>query len=1047
MYKSITKLPLRERWIKAITLAVLALGSFFVVGKDITHYWYYGLVGLGQGSAVFNIIHIIPMLFTAFFGYVYALILVIALFVYSLIYDINQAYMLFIYIPLIGIVYFSTRTGVFKSAVKTLVVSIGSSFLLGNVWYLIMCIPNPVGFSYLTLFGQTCLFLCVLPECLFVYYFMYFFVKYAPDNIKQIFPGTSYYVSSINEEEDYEIHPSILGRNVALGLIFDLVIIEILSLFLTYIMLLNYSLYPGLGQYIEENKEGAIIEDLHFYMTVRDYYENLDSVVGPNGRILDSLDESRHGENRSDSANIVDENGKAVDQQGYASSDISLKDPVYKFSPSVMNYSFLTELALMLFTLAIPAIVLTNYFVQRIVINPLRGLSDYMKGYVETDESERLQYVQRIKEYEPPVHDEIWDLYDSLRKLINNVEDYVEALHNQQTLETNLKIAKAANDAKSNFLSNISHEIRTPINAIIGMNEMILRESREPEMTAYARDIRDASKTLLSLINDVLDFSKIEAGMMEIIPVQYDLASTINDLYNMASVRAKDKRLEFKCEINERMPHLLLGDEIRIKQCILNILTNAVKYTTSGSVTLSVDYDRISYDDIYLVVSVKDTGSGIKPEDIEKLFTPFARIDEQKNLTVEGTGLGMSIVRNLLNNMGSELEVDSEYGVGSTFSFRLLQRVVKWEPIGNYAMQYRDQDDQSPKYKEAYHAPDARVLVIDDTRMNLAVVKNLLKPTRIQVDMAESGQQGLDFIAKHYYDVLLIDYRMPEMNGVETLHEIRKLVDNPNRQTPAVVLTANVISGAREEYLAAGFDDYLAKPVNGELLEQTIYKYLPPEKVIRADSSDYAEDDNENSREEADHESKLRNIIEKIEGINVDVAIENCDNVNILWDALEEFYLAIKSKSLLIEKYAEVGDYRNYTILVHSLKGSARLIGAEKLSGDAAYLEDCGDHENKEEIEKLTPALVADYRAYLPQLEPIFGIQEEEDDERDELPEEEFDQALSDLKELVEAYDDTSADRILEMLKGYRIPASRQETYDKLREYMAAVDRESILSL
>ena len=397
------------------------------------------------------------------------------------------------------------------------------------------------------------------------------------------------------------------------------------------------------------------------------------------------------------------------------------------------------------------------------------------------------------------------------------------------------RIADEANKAKSAFLANMSHEIRTPINAILGMDEIILRESAEPETLSYASDIESAGKTLLSIINDILDLSKIEEGKMEIFPAQYDLSSLVGDLVNMTRPRAEGKGLRFDVRVDENIPHLLLGDEVRIRQCALNILSNAVKYTEEGSVTMRVGYEKRGEDRIALSFSVSDTGIGMKPEDMERLFTPFARIEEQRNRNIEGTGLGMSITKQLLALMDSRLDVESVYGEGSTFSFSVDQPVVGWEPVGPLAKRYGTNAPRK-SYRELFHAPDACILVVDDTPMNLTVIRGLLKKTRIRIDTAASGREALAMAARERYDVIFIDHMMPEMDGIETLHELRKLPGAEN--IPCVALTANAISGAREMYLEAGFSDYLSKPVDGPKLEKLLQDYLPPEKMREpADSS------------------------------------------------------------------------------------------------------------------------------------------------------------------------------------------------------------------
>lgn len=428
--------------------------------------------------------------------------------------------------------------------------------------------------------------------------------------------------------------------------------------------------------------------------------------------------------------------------------------------------------------------------------------------------------------------------------LIRNGQDYgklyalsdeTDHIHYTEELERQKKIADDANAAKSRFLANMSHEIRTPINAVIGMDEMILRESSEEEIRGYASGIMSAGKTLLALINDILDLSKVEEGKMEIIPVRYELSSMVNNLVNIISGRAEKKGLKFCVEVDPHIPKDLVGDEIRIRQCALNILTNAVKYTEKGSVTLKFSYkdmeEGVSSDgrNIALTLSVTDTGIGMKPEDLEKLLKPYQRIDEKRNRQIEGTGLGMSITSQLLHLMGSRLEVESEYGRGTCMSFTIVQQAVSSEEIGKYDLKYRHSGKGVPEYSEMFHAPDARILVVDDTDINLLVMRNLLKKTQIQIDTASSGSEALTLNSSNTYDALFIDHMMPDMDGLETLKELRGSGHNLN--APAIALTANAISGAREMYIEAGFDGYLSKPVESEKLEMLLMNILPQNKI------------------------------------------------------------------------------------------------------------------------------------------------------------------------------------------------------------------------
>ena len=393
--------------------------------------------------------------------------------------------------------------------------------------------------------------------------------------------------------------------------------------------------------------------------------------------------------------------------------------------------------------------------------------------------------------------------------------------------------ANQANEAKSLFLSTMSHDIRTPMNAIIGMNEMILRDSREDDTRMYAENIRTAGNTLLGIINDILDFSKIEAGKMEIIDVDYNIASLLNDLVNMVQRKAEEKGLTFELDVDSQIPSVLHGDELRIKQVITNILSNAVKYTKEGGIVFAVSASkcRTEEDSVILHVSIRDTGIGIKPEDLDKLFVAFERIEEKKNRNIEGTGLGMAIAQNFLSLMGSKIQVESQYGKGSVFSFDLKQKVADWEPLGAFDAAFKRYLSERKQYTANFTAPKARILVVDDTQMNLKVFVSLLGKTKIQIDTAESGDAGIELFHKKTYDLIFLDHMMPNKDGIETLQEMKACEDTPNRKTPVICLTANAVSGMREMYIEAGFDDYLTKPIDTERLEAMLLRYLPTDLV------------------------------------------------------------------------------------------------------------------------------------------------------------------------------------------------------------------------
>ncbi|MCM1268682.1 MAG: ATP-binding protein [Bacteroidales bacterium] len=389
--------------------------------------------------------------------------------------------------------------------------------------------------------------------------------------------------------------------------------------------------------------------------------------------------------------------------------------------------------------------------------------------------------------------------------------------------------AEAANEAKSLFLANMSHEIRTPINVILGMNEMILRENRNEQIDEYAKSIDSAGSSLLYLVNDVLDISKIESGKLEILESDYELTSFIHDCYNMVAEKAGKKGLELIVSCNPQLPSRLKGDESRLRQVITNLLSNAAKYTETGSITLSFDGSEQD-GKLQLVVIVKDTGIGIREENMQKLFTQFTRFDMEKNRNIEGTGLGLALTKRLTDLMQGTLDLQSVYGVGTTVTFTVPQQIVSSEPVGDFHHNYASAAAKNEPYHQRFEAPDARILIVDDVKVNLKVIVGLLKSTKIQMDTATSGRQCLEMVTQTPYDLIFMDHMMPEMDGMETYAEMKKLENSLNKDTPVIMLTANAITGIREQFLQAGFTDYLAKPVNGEKLETIILKYLPKEK-------------------------------------------------------------------------------------------------------------------------------------------------------------------------------------------------------------------------
>lgn len=535
----------------------------------------------------------------------------------------------------------------------------------------------------------------------------------------------------------------------------------------------------------------------------------------------------------------------------------------------------------------------------------------------------------------------------------------------QSSQEIRIEKSEATARAKTEFIANMSHEIRTPINAILGMNEIILRESNEENIKEYSENIRSASKKLLGIINDILDFSKIESKKMEIIPVPYHVSSLVNDLHNLVADRAASKGLKLNFSVNPKMPENLIGDEMRINQIALNILTNAVKYTQAGFVECTIDYVEQG-EDILMSMEVKDSGIGIQKDDIDRLFDSFQRVDEKRNRSIEGTGLGLSIVKQLVDLMDGELSVQSTYGKGSDFVVHIPQKVLSEEPVGDYKKRIRKRESEQEVNAGILFAPEARVLAVDDNEMNLKVLQGLLKRTRIQLDLAGSGQEAIEIVQEKEYDLVFLDHRMPHMDGIETLKIIKekKLLGT----VPVIALTANAISGAREMYIQNGFQDYLSKPISGDRLEEVLKRWLPAEKIMQ-DIPAEGEDIQEDARSAP--EEGLEQITRDLETMMIDMALAmeyaGNDREGLLMNLeffCENFALL---ENNLIEDFNNK-DYENYGTHVHALKSNALTIGAQDLSDKAKQLEFACADKRTEEVDRGHPVLIEEYRSLVGKL-------------------------------------------------------------------------------
>lgn len=711
------------------------------------------------------------------------------------------------------------------------------------------------------------------------------------------------------------------------------------------------------------------------------------------------------------------------------------------------------------------------------------------------------------------------------------------AYHKFIMKEANIEIERAMN-TKSDFLANMSHEIRTPMNAVIGMAEMALREDMSSTAKNYINQIKAAGKSLLTIINDILDFSKIESGKMDIVKVEYEPMSMINDISTIISTRIDNDNVEFVLDINPDIPRLLYGDNIRIKQVIINLANNAAKFTKSGQVMLKFDYEQTSDDCIDLLFAVKDTGIGIKTEDMEKIFQSFQQVDSKRNRNIEGTGLGLAISKQLLALMNGDISVESVYGEGSTFSFRVPQRIVNAEPsisltetppaqaLGAFKNKYaheqliRDMDklgipftdlrgidilsyleDKISTLQDAYlflsqdsftssimnfvsnhpnitavisipynvsahyeiqnvieaHAPisamtivalynnemlnqfdnqssdeyydftaeTAKILVVDDNALNLTVAKGLLEPLNMQVETALSGNEAIEKISETMYDLILMDHMMPEIDGIETTHIIRRFHPEYNN-VPIIALTANAVGDVKSMFIKEGMNDFVAKPIEVRILVTKIRQWLPKEKVKKRSIS-------------VKKEAKPKSTLPQIPELNVEDALKLVGSEKLFLDILKDYYTAIPKKAKLIQNYKDNQEWHNYTIEVHALKSASKQIGAYELSDKAAALEAAGNAGDTDMIQKDTDSLLELYQHYIEVLAPLFPDKHDSED-KTPISVPVLMEAFDEIAQAINDLDMDQMDATVQKLDQYQFDEEGAKFYERLCEAVSGMD-------
>lgn len=595
-----------------------------------------------------------------------------------------------------------------------------------------------------------------------------------------------------------------------------------------------------------------------------------------------------------------------------------------------------------------------------------------------------------------------------------------------------------ANRAKTNFVSNMSHEIHTPMNSIVGITEILLRSRHSPKEQEYLLNIQSSGRVLLTIINDVLDCSKMEAGKMQLFDEPYDTCSLFHDLRISMENRIGHSGLELLYDIDQDIPCKLKGDMGRIRQVIINLVNNAIKYTEKGSVRFSVHVRQKNTDKVMLYYEVADTGIGIRKEDQKILFDAFQRVEMDRNRYVEGTGLGLTISQNLVNMMGGVIEVESEYGKGSRFFFTIEQTIIDPTPVS--AVNYNGQKDNVTE-KEAeclFIAPEAHILLVDDNELNLVVAKELLKPLRMQIDTAENGLQAVKMVRGSQYDLVLMDHMMPVMDGIEAAKAIRALPEDKYQKLPIIALTANAMVDARKEFLNAGMNGFVAKPIDFARICNQLKLWLPKDLVrdVPKEEAKKLLADDLSDREIQPEDPQM--------GFSFEEGVKHCGSKAALMKTIRIFYRTIDSKANKIEQCLKEGLIGDYVIEVHALKSSALLIGAVPLSEAAKELEDYGKQGKTEVLEEKTPDVLTLYRDLKNILRPYA---EKEEDAKKEFSDGEWITALQQIHQCIEQFDLDGVDQIMEQLEEYQVPECIRESMDQLRVYVADVSMEEIMEL
>lgn len=626
----------------------------------------------------------------------------------------------------------------------------------------------------------------------------------------------------------------------------------------------------------------------------------------------------------------------------------------------------------------------------------------------------------------------------------------------QRLAEQKASEAEAAAQAKQDFLANMSHEIRTPMNAITGMVELALRNDMlQDQDKEYLYNIRAAGEDLVSIIDDILDITKIDSGNLEITEEDYEITSLIHDAVNVIQVMLGDKQVVLMVNVSPDIPARLRGDGVRIKQIILNLLSNAAKYTEKGTIRMEVESIPVDGEKgwIDLKVCVTDTGIGMSEKQLDDLFTKFKQADGNSNRAKGGSGLGLAISKRLIELMQGSLHAKSEIGKGSEFMFTVRQEVVDarpcietdpqivQQPVVQKEANAANRENRKQKGRQTtFTAPNVRILLVDDNKVNLKVAEGLLRPYKMCIEMAESGQQAIQMVQNRIYDVIFMDHMMPQMDGVEATKIIRGLDGERFREMPIIALSANAVRGAREMFLDAGMNDFVAKPIEMRIMDRTLRRWLPADKII---SNKNAAETllQEEQISDAKMNPKINPLLWQMEGIDVVVGMKySGEDASLYREVLSDYMDTIEEKADIIERAVECGDLETYTIEVHSLKSTSKSIGAMELSELAKDLENNGKNREWGPIIARTPALLSMYRGLYHIIMPYHTVKEEEVQEKRTFTDRELMELLGDLLDSVNMYDSIRAEEVITLLSEFDFTDSWEEHMKVVTESMGRFD-------